>query len=524
MKVSLCMIVCNEETCLPTCLDSVRHLVDEILIVDTGSTDGSLVIADQAGARVVSMSWQGDFAQARNLSLAQAGGDWILVMDADEVLEPCTRKEFERFLLQEDIEGYFLPIRNVLEKPEVSVSTNPGALDYVVRLFRNRSYYRFEGALHEQIAPSILRVQGENALAHAPLSILHFGYLPERIKEKNKSARNRRILAQELAQNPDSPFYLYCLGIEYLQLDEAELGIPYLEQALQVLRKTSRYAGYYPDLLRSLAVGYLQRQQMPEFFSTLELALQTLEITKDYLILFGIGHLMNGEPTLAIQRINQALTDHPPESEMFSPAQIHSLLGDCYAQANLPQSGIAAYLKALESSPYYLHPLLQILMLLRSCYTPEQLFQDPDLLRPILHFAPPHLQWKMSRKLTKQNALPLAVSLNLCAFSQVLDTLSLSPDSCISPKSNLISRQDIAECLNGLGECLAQSADSSGEFAFLTLDLLVRELEIHCRLLEHYPDELAFLNHLPGLIRQLFIQIIFYCLPDSPTVNYFSQI
>jgi hypothetical protein len=144
----------------------------------------------------------------------------------------------------------------------------------------------------------------------------------------------------------------------------------------------------------------------------------------------------------------------------------------------------------------------------------------------------------MSRKLIEQDALPLVVSLNLCALSQGLDSLGLNPDSDLTPdsslyphldlssdsgiclKSNLISRQDIADCLNELGECLAQLADPSGEFA-LTLDLLVRELEIHSKFLEHYPDELAFLNHLPGLIRQLFIQIIFYCLPDSPTVNYF---
>jgi len=84
--LSLSMIVKNEEPFLAHCLDSVRGLVDEMVILDTGSTDGTLEIARAAGARVFQSPWRDDFSAARNASLEKATGDWILILDADEEL------------------------------------------------------------------------------------------------------------------------------------------------------------------------------------------------------------------------------------------------------------------------------------------------------------------------------------------------------------------------------------------------------------------------------------------------------
>ena len=93
MKLSLCMIVRDEEADLPTCLESVKGVVDEICIVDTGSNDRTVAIAEGYGARVEHFTWCDDFSAARNASLAMAQGDWILVLDADEILENQDARE-----------------------------------------------------------------------------------------------------------------------------------------------------------------------------------------------------------------------------------------------------------------------------------------------------------------------------------------------------------------------------------------------------------------------------------------------
>ena len=87
-SVSLCMIVKNEADCLSRCLESMKGLVDEIIIVDTGSTDNTVEIAKQYGAVIKTYQWNNDFSQARNYSLSLATKEWILVLDADEYLRP----------------------------------------------------------------------------------------------------------------------------------------------------------------------------------------------------------------------------------------------------------------------------------------------------------------------------------------------------------------------------------------------------------------------------------------------------
>jgi glycosyltransferase involved in cell wall biosynthesis len=96
--ISLCLIVRNEQELLPRCLDSVRGVVDEIILVDTGSTDNTIKIAETYGARIYHYVWSDDFAAARNVSLAQANCEWILVLDADEVLTESFCSHIKSFL------------------------------------------------------------------------------------------------------------------------------------------------------------------------------------------------------------------------------------------------------------------------------------------------------------------------------------------------------------------------------------------------------------------------------------------
>ena len=141
-RLSLCMIAKNEEEFIGDCLASVSKLVDEIIVVDTGSTDRTIEIAESYGAKVLHHPWQGDFAAARNESLAHATGDWILVLDADETLPSEGHAELKKALRNKDNVGYALAIENLMGEAGNEVQT---AL--IFRLFQNRPDVRFEGII-----------------------------------------------------------------------------------------------------------------------------------------------------------------------------------------------------------------------------------------------------------------------------------------------------------------------------------------------------------------------------------------
>lgn len=210
--LSLCMIIRNEEKNLPRSLASVQGLVDEMIIVDTGSEDNSVQIARSFGAQVYFSQWRKDFSHARNFALEKALGKWILILDADEELK-LENFDLRQLLLQSDKEGYFLKI--------ISLEDNGKHLSSpAFRLFRNHPQYRYEGKLHEQIIPSIRKINPFPALDWLPLEIYHYGYLTSQIKAKNKEKRNLDILLEETPEVKLTSFYCLNLGVEYLRLGD----------------------------------------------------------------------------------------------------------------------------------------------------------------------------------------------------------------------------------------------------------------------------------------------------------------
>src|SRR5271156_2117007 len=154
-RLSLCMIVKNEEGNLPRCLDSVRGLASQSIVVDTGSTDESPRIAADYGAEVIPFDFTiVDFAAARNHAIASASGRWILMLDADETLDRASVPVLERLVALDENAGYFLERRN-RSADSASMFT-----DYVVRLFPNRPEYRYRGRVHETVDASILSAGG----------------------------------------------------------------------------------------------------------------------------------------------------------------------------------------------------------------------------------------------------------------------------------------------------------------------------------------------------------------------------
>ena len=211
-KLSLCMIVKDEEKNLPGCLECIKEVVDEIIIVDTGSTDNTIKIAKDYGAKVYYFDWCDDFSAARNESLKYATGDYIIWLDADDRIE---KEEIEKLielknrLPKDKNKAYALKITNFYKEETC----------YQIRIFPNLSKIRFEGRVHEQVSSVLSRLKIPTHLED--INILHLGYKNPYINRK-KGERNLRLLLEELKANPNNWMTHYFLGQTYKFLGENE--------------------------------------------------------------------------------------------------------------------------------------------------------------------------------------------------------------------------------------------------------------------------------------------------------------
>ena len=350
--VSLCVIARDEEMGIRQCLRSVAHLVQEAIVVDTGSTDGTAAAAREEGAKVLAFDWKDDFSAARNFALDQAAGEWILVLDADEVLEFVSPPEFGRLLAASGVEGYYLKIRSFR-----GTGTEAADIveDHAVRLFRHNRAYRFKGAIHEQIAGSIQAANNGGGLAFAGLTITHFGYLDRQIKAKDKHSRNIRVISQALAAAPEDPLLNYSLGLEYLQSGQYLLAANALAEAMRLLRGDE---GYCRNAVMAYGISLYKAGRLSELAELTERYLKVLPADGDFYVLRGIGALSAGKYPEGTAALAAALAQG---GELLPQNWLHALFGDAYSLSGDYQRAGEEYLQALRLNPYALYPFLQVL-------------------------------------------------------------------------------------------------------------------------------------------------------------------
>jgi len=189
--LSLCMIVRNEEGNLPECLGAVKPYVDEMVVVDTGSDDRTVEVAQELGARVARHDWESDFAEARNFALDQCKGDWVLWLDGDDRLDGMGAHQLRDLLRPEQDRAYFFMLQN-----HGADTTRCRQL----RLFPRLPGVRFEGRVHEQVAPSLAAL---GIPCHATDIVVHHHGYSDAETLKRKLRRNHELLKSELADRPD---------------------------------------------------------------------------------------------------------------------------------------------------------------------------------------------------------------------------------------------------------------------------------------------------------------------------------
>ncbi|MCC6749305.1 MAG: glycosyltransferase [Deltaproteobacteria bacterium] len=227
-SLSLCMIVKNEEATLGACLDSVAGLVDELVVVDTGSTDGTRELVRSRGGRLLERTFDGDFSDARNAGLEAVTADWILVLDADEALEVSSRAKLGPLLDDAGADAFTLTVRNLA--PEGELATYEDLR--LTRLFRRHPAYRYEGTIHEQVRPAIERAGGR--IRSSELLVLHRGYAQPTAQGESRVARNLALLEAAVARAPAEAYLHYQLGATLKALGRFPEARAALERALEL--------------------------------------------------------------------------------------------------------------------------------------------------------------------------------------------------------------------------------------------------------------------------------------------------
>jgi len=347
-KLSLCMIVRDEEANLERCLRSTAGVVDEVCVLDTGSRDGTLEVAQRLGARVGRAEWSADFSVARNASIQLATGDWILVLDADEELD-CSEQtpaQLRALLLafasaSPDCAGR-VRVRNRLDAGATSEAD-------IVRFFRRDPRGRFEGRVHEQWSVcGALPMRADTGIA-----IVHHGYASEALERRNKFARNLELLARELEERPEDAYAWYQYGRTLAAAGQHAEALSALETALGLASDREDWAIHALEL-GALALRALGRIEQARALveGALELALERT----DTRFLAALLALDCGDVRAAESGFRACLAQGPARTGVERSAAAGSWaaaynLGVICEHTGRPEEAAALYRSALGTRP-----------------------------------------------------------------------------------------------------------------------------------------------------------------------------
>ncbi len=337
------MIVRDEAASLASCLASVRGLVDEMVVVDTGSRDDTVAIARAAGAVVRQLPWPGDFAAARNAALDWVTGEWVLVLDADERLQPRAIPSLRQAMAQPDA------LLVTLLRQECGARQSP--FSSVSRLFRRHPRIHWSGAYHAMVDDSVeaLRAQEPHwRVLHCPVpALLHEGYRPERIEAGKKEKRLRQAMEAELRRHPHDPYICAKLGGLEISGGDRTRGIALLRRGLAHCSPEAHPERY--ELLLHLALALAADDPV----AAVSLYRQALALPLDPRLTLAArlnlaALLLEKGPTAEAVALAREATRIAPEV-----AHGWSCLGLALRRDGNPVDAIAAYRQALSIEPHH---------------------------------------------------------------------------------------------------------------------------------------------------------------------------
>ena len=226
MSLSVCMIVRDSAKTLRECLEGITPWVDELVVVDTGSLDDTVSIAQEFRAKVHYFRWCDDFSAARNVSIEHASGDWLFWMDSDDTIDAASGERLRKLALGPHRADVLAYVAQVVCPGDDGGET---VVDHV-KLFRNHPGIRFEFRIHEQLLPSIRRLGGQ--VAWSDVSVVHSGSDTSPEGKAKKYERDLRILQLELQERPEHSFALFNFGMTYADMERYDEAVGWLKRCL----------------------------------------------------------------------------------------------------------------------------------------------------------------------------------------------------------------------------------------------------------------------------------------------------
>lgn len=362
MKLSLCMICKNEEKKIARCINSVKAIVDEMIIVDTGSDDHTIEIAKSLGAQVFEIVWEKNFAKAKNVAIDKATGDWIIFLDADEYLtkeSAIVVRKLIKEAIQRKKECVYCELLNE-QNGQVTSSFKAN------RIFKRSSKLRYKGRVHER-----LWCEKENIAAIEfldQIKIRHDGYSEEVWKAKNKEERNTELLLEELKEDPtNSDLYYYLMQVAMKDQNKAwEYGIKAIEyDNFKLLgSKESVY-----DLLLTICSVVKKDSQLT--YRLYNEAIKQDNLYPDFDFRYGV-YLYNQEMyNEAIEHLNLCLNKAEKyKGTILSRVRgdivlVFEVLGNAYLRQQDYGKAIPIIVKMLRINPYRVKELYNLINILQ---------------------------------------------------------------------------------------------------------------------------------------------------------------
>lgn len=352
--IAVCMIVKNEEKFLESCLNSVKNLADEIIIVDTGSTDGTIEIAKKFTDKIFNFEWKNDFSLARNFSISKTTKRWILVIDADEVIAEKDVDKIKKLIEEAEANAYYLIWRDYTNEAGVVgwvSSENDGyeeskkALGFtetpVLRLFENKGYY-FEGKIHETIQNSIKNNNGK--IFMTDIVIHHYGNLRgkkevDKKKEKYIGMLKDRVESKDVIEKEEY-YILFELAKELVLKKEFGEAKKYLEKSIELNSE-------YGKTLAMLGSIYLLEKRLDWAEKLLKKAVVLESNNPDIHANLGVIYSEKGELNKAVRKFEKALELNPKS------ADYNFNLGLVYLKLDKNKKAREFFEKAIELNPSY---------------------------------------------------------------------------------------------------------------------------------------------------------------------------
>ena len=359
VKLSACVIAKNEEASIGQWIDNMKGLANEMIVVDTGSTDRTVEIAKAGGAKTYFYAWQDDFSAAKNFALSKASGDWILFLDADEYFSeeslPRVRKEIEKYDKMRQVEGLVSYLTNV----DMDMDNRIISTAFQMRIFRNRKYLRFVSKIHEYIENLLKR--GKMGRLFIDLNILHTGYTPRFMQDKLK--RNLNMLQRQVdekgIQAETYGYYIDC----YFGLNEYEKTIECVEKYMSQEKpseeqRTTVYRRWIDALL-------LAHRPEEECLKAIEIALGEFPDMPEFALDKARHFIRLNEPVQAEEWFRKAFSLNQTAEEKIEgkavkknaflgllPGAYYSFGKVLFTKCNLSET-VEAYVQSLKSFRYH---------------------------------------------------------------------------------------------------------------------------------------------------------------------------